>query len=155
VPRFCLARVHLRARGFTRAELVIVVGIIGLLAAIAIPSFVRYRMRATTAEAVTNLQAIFEERGGLLRGVRRLRGRFVAGSRHPSGTAEASADIDADGAPSFFAYVSPARGQLTGLDGPLPGTSCAGTGVFDPASGAKNATHTPGPCDAGSGKIEF
>ena len=39
-------------------ELVIVVATIGLLAAIAIPSFQRYQLRAKASEATTNLKAI-------------------------------------------------------------------------------------------------
>ena len=39
-------------------ELVIVIAIIGLLASIAIPSFLRYQLRARSTEAPTNLAAI-------------------------------------------------------------------------------------------------
>jgi type IV pilus assembly protein PilA len=46
-------------KGFTLIELMIVVAIIGILAAIAIPNFLRYQAKSRQSEAKTNLGAIF------------------------------------------------------------------------------------------------
>lgn len=46
-------------KGFTLIELMIVVAIIGILAAIAIPNFLKYQAKSRQSEAKTNLGGIF------------------------------------------------------------------------------------------------
>ena len=52
-------RLFRKKGGFTLIELMIVVAIIGILAAIAIPNFIRFQAKSKQSEAKTNLKAIF------------------------------------------------------------------------------------------------
>jgi type IV pilus assembly protein PilA len=71
-----------RHAGFTLIELMIVVAIIGLLAAIAIPTFMRFQLKAKTSEVKSNLVSIHTAEEAYFSEY----GRYVAAAAEPSST---------------------------------------------------------------------
>jgi len=95
---------HSRKGGFTLIELMIVVAIIGILAAIAIPNFLRFQLRAKSSEGKTNLAAIRTAEEGFMAEF----GTYVAAAvlpnaaGSPPGTTKALWPLPVVGAPTGF-----------------------------------------------------
>ena len=66
----------LRQRGFTLLELMIVVAIVGILAAVAIPSFMRYIAKSKTMEARGQLEKMYNGARAYFMEPRSLKGSF-------------------------------------------------------------------------------
>jgi prepilin-type N-terminal cleavage/methylation domain-containing protein len=105
-----LLKLEKKDKGFTLIELMIVVVIIGILAALAIPNFLKYQARAKQSEAKTNLGAIYTSEIAYF-GENNLFGARTSTDWEPKGqtkyaydltagattfTAQATANIDAD-----------------------------------------------------------
>lgn len=100
-------------KGFTLIELMIVVAIIGILAAIAIPNFLRYQAKSKQTEAKVNLKGIFTSEASYFSEANIYRGIKVAGFA-PTGDW---------GAVKYYAF------EINDTEGWLGNTASAGTAV--------------------------
>ena len=97
-----------KASGFTLIELMIVVAIIGILAAIAIPNFMTFRLKAKTSEAKSNLGSIrtCEEAYKAEQDV------YLVCDRYPSAAATGVSDPWVTGATGFSAIGFAPSGRV-------------------------------------------
>jgi len=110
----------LTKKGFTLVELMIVVAIIGILAAIAIPNFIKFQARSKQAEAKSNLKSVFTGQKSF----------FAEGDRYSISTGDIGFSPERG---NRYAYALVATNPLTAV---IAENRAAATAV--PATGSTN-----------------
>jgi type IV pilus assembly protein PilA len=132
------------SKGFTLIELMIVVAIIGILAAIAIPNFIKYQLRSKFSEAATNVEGLRKAEEALRQGERKvvingaIDALYTPGSYHNLGAA-ASLYPAAAATPltAKIAWTTTELGVVAGIDWQVEGAT-----YFNYQLGAGCATAT-------------
>src|SRR5947209_2717974 len=81
-----LARLRRKTQGFTLIELMIVVAIIGILAAVAIPAFMKYIRRSKTTEASMNVRKLYDSSVSYYESEHADRSGSILAKQFPAGT---------------------------------------------------------------------
>lgn len=119
---------HSNAKGFTLIELMIVVAIIGILAAIAIPAYQDYTVRARVTEGISVMNSLkvgiaetFADQG-VANGV----------TRFANGVNSAAGQVNVVTSAVTAVNIAPASGVTTITMGGIPQLAAANTIVFTP-----------------------